>query len=451
MKKTKKDKNAINFYKLITKKSKYTYGKRHSTKYIKQNTNNYKKKKGNGDIMEQRSLRILDTNKTFFSKITSTLTKILVPTKVSFNNIMINIKRNSLIKNYYLYKIADETDDTEKKEFLNQKYEDSYTLYLESIDKYIMDSIYKKVKNNTASTFERNALSKYYMVVSLKDKDYIEYKYRKQEYLLRIDYETVSSFNKKELIEKYEEFYISKMDLLYKGLLKNFSIKLSDKMSNNQEETDEVYNKIFNSLESYISEILPIKLKQTKGEQYRNMISEYEKYEDIIIGKLDERDQIKKKMIILGISRYFFTHSLPLIAAEHCYNRLLSDTRKLILQETSDLKKERTYDMLMEIMEEYNIKLLSTKVYWEDIKERQEYKNFLDKYNKIKQLKKDEFAKQKRILFLKYDLKKLNNKKDQKIIIEFKDKLVSLGAMKEIKNSFSSIKNYKYIKNKIKN
>lgn len=401
--------------------------------------------------MEQRSLRILDTNKTFFAKITSTLTKILVPTKVSFNNIMINIKRNSLIKNYYLYKIADETDDTEKKEFLNQKYEDSYTLYLESIDKYIMDSIYKKVKNNTASTFERNALSKYYMVVSLKDKDYIEYKYRKQEYLLRIDYETVSSFNKKELIEKYEEFYISKMDLLYKGLLKNFSIKLSDKMSNNQEETDEVYNKIFNSLESYISEILPIKLKQTKGEQYRNMISEYEKYEDIIIGKLDERDQIKKKMIILGISRYFFTHSLPLIAAEHCYNRLLSDTRKLILQETSDLKKERTYYMLMEIMEEYNIKLLSTKVYWEDIKERQEYKNFLDKYNKIKQLKKDEFAKQKQILFLKYDLKKLNNKKDQKIIIEFKDKLVSLGAMKEIKNSFSSIKNYKYIKNKIKN
>ena len=51
-----------------------------------------------------------------------------------------------------------------------------YGLYLEAIDKYIMDSIYKKVKNDTASEFEKNALSNYYTVIHLKETQYLEYK-----------------------------------------------------------------------------------------------------------------------------------------------------------------------------------------------------------------------------------------------------------------------------------
>ena len=146
--------------------------------------------------MEQRSLRVLDTNKTFFSKITNTITKILIPTKVSINGMMISIKRNNLIKSYSNYTLAVEENDIDKKESMLKKYEEAYSLYLEAIDKYIMDSVYKKVKNGTASEFEKNALSKYYMVVSLKQNQYLEYKYRKQEYLIRIDYESVVNFNK---------------------------------------------------------------------------------------------------------------------------------------------------------------------------------------------------------------------------------------------------------------
>ena len=108
--------------------------------------------------MEQKSLRVLDTNKTFFSKITSTITKILVPTRVGINSIMISMKRNNLLKAYYNYLAATEENDTEKKELMLKKYEDNYSLYLEAIDRYIMDSVYKKVKNNTASDFERMAL-----------------------------------------------------------------------------------------------------------------------------------------------------------------------------------------------------------------------------------------------------------------------------------------------------
>ena len=55
-----------------------------------------------------------------------------------------------------------------------------------------MDSIYKKVKNNTASEFERDALARYYEVTSLKEKEYMDYKYRKQKYLLELDKESVN-------------------------------------------------------------------------------------------------------------------------------------------------------------------------------------------------------------------------------------------------------------------
>lgn len=100
--------------------------------------------------MEQKSLRVLDTNKTFFSKITTTITKMLIPTKLSINNMMISIKRNNLIKAYTNYNLAIEENDIDKKEVLLKKYEDFYSLYLEAIDKYIIDSVYKKVKNRNS-------------------------------------------------------------------------------------------------------------------------------------------------------------------------------------------------------------------------------------------------------------------------------------------------------------
>ena len=110
-----------------------------------------------------------------------------------------------------------------------KKYDNAYTVYLEALDKYVMDSIYIKVKNNTASDFEREALSKYYEVTSLKEREFIEYKNRKQKYLLELDYENIKSSAKEKLIERYNQFYVSKMDSLYKSILKNYSIKVADR------------------------------------------------------------------------------------------------------------------------------------------------------------------------------------------------------------------------------
>lgn len=400
--------------------------------------------------MTEKSLRVLPAEKTFFGKITNTLTKLLIPTKIGINGMLISAKRSNLIKAYENYINEDNIEDGAKKEQLAKKYEDMYGLYLEAIDKYIMDSIYKKVKNNTASDFEKNALSKYYMVIHLKESQYIEYKHRKQKYLLELDYETLGVQNKEKLLQRYKNFYGEKMETLYKGILKNYSIQLADNL-HSKNTKDEIYEKIFQTLEEYITEILPIKLETDKENAYREIISEYDKFNTFLAGKLDEKDIIEKRMLLLGISRKLFTHSLPLIVAEQGYIKLLKDTRTLIVSKTLRKKQEEAYDMLITLIEDYNIKLLSTKIYWDKPALREEYKKFWNEYNQITRIvDEQEQYNKKQVLFVKSDLKILstNSEKYTDIIKFYKQKLVDLGVMKNIKNSCKTLEG-KYIKKKV--
>ena len=191
--------------------------------------------------MEERSLRVY-ADKTFFTKITNTITKMLIPTKIGINGMLISMKRNNVLKTYEAFVESQNEEDANKKELIQKKYEDTYSLYLEAIDKHIMDSIYKKVKNDTATMFEKNALSKYYEVIHIKETEYLEYKYRKQKYLLELDYETIKELDKPKIMGKYKPFYTTKMDSLYKGLLKHFSIKLADNLT--AQNKDVIYEKI---------------------------------------------------------------------------------------------------------------------------------------------------------------------------------------------------------------
>ena len=391
--------------------------------------------------MEERSLKIVGADRNFFNKITNTLTKILIPTKIGINGMLISIKRNILIKAFENY-IAD--NENYDKDELEKKYNLAYEAYLDSLDKYVMDSIYKKVRNNTASEFEQNAMARYYEVTSLKESEFIEYKYRKQKYLLELDYESLKATAKQKILEKYTQFYISKMDTLYKSILKNYSIKVADTTNIYDSTKEWIYMKIFNTLEEYIQNILPIKIKNNSNDKHLKEISaDYERYETYTVGKLDTKDNIEKNMILLGISRKLFTHSLPLIVAEQCYEKLLKDARTLVQDTKIATKREKAYSMLINLIEDYNIKLLSTKVYWETPKAREEYKEFWNKYKQISNLKETDFieyVKQKEILFVKDDIKKLDKEKIDysKIIKYYKRKLVDYGAMKELKNSYRS-------------
>lgn len=392
--------------------------------------------------MEEKSLRITGTDKTFFNKITKTLTKMLIPTKIGINGMLISIKRNSLLKAFEVYEDSDENYNQKEAE---EKYDTAYENYLEALDKYVMDSIYKKVKNDTASDFEKEALSKYYEVTSLKENEFVEYKHRKQKYLLELDNDGVQLSGKEKLIERYNQFYISKMDTLYKGILKNYSIKLADTTNTYEASKEWIYTKIFYTLEDYIQNILSLKIRIGDDKVAKDVITEYENYETFTVGKLDTRDNIEKNVLLLSISRKLFTHSLPLIVAIQCYEKLLKDARILVQDTKIATKREKAYSMLMNLFEDYHVKLLSTKVYWENAKEREEFKAFWNQYKEVCKLKESnfiEYVRQKEILFIKNDMKKIregNTKTDySRLITYYKRKLIDYGAMKELKNAYIS-------------
>lgn len=401
--------------------------------------------------MEEKSLRIYNTEKTFINKVTNKLSKLLIPTKVGINGIIISMKRNNLIKAYENYNANLRNDNEDKKAIAVRKYEDAFTLYLEAIDKNIMDSIYKKVKNDTANEFEKSALSKYYLITGLKDSEYAEYKYRKQKYLLELDYENIRYNEKNKVLEKYKGFYCSKMESLYKGIIKHYSVKLTERLT--PAEKAEIYDKIFNTLEEYISNIFPLKIVNNDSKIYKELSEEYEEYEKYSVGKLDQAEVIEKNMILLGISRKLFTHSLPLVVAEQCYIKLLKDTRALIVDTRIVKKREKAYKLLLDLIDEYNLKVLSTKVYWDKPETRNQYKEFWSEYREISKLQKTdkkEFEKQREILFIVNDLKQVskNENKYYKIIKFYKDKLVKLGVMKKMPNKCAS-REGKFIKQKI--
>ena len=397
--------------------------------------------------MEERSLRVYQ-QKTFFSKIGTTISKLLIPTKIGFNGVMISVKRNNLLKAYETLKEFNK-ESAFKKESLDKKYEDTFALYLESIDKYVMDSIYKKVRNGNASHFEKEALSKYYTITNLKDKQYLEYKYRKQKYLMEIDYESVKGSSKEKSLQRFNNFYIEKMDVLYKGILKNYSVQLSDNVKNSSSDKLEIYDKVFDTVEEYVLNILTLKMKSDEHKVEKEVIAEYDKYSKFLAGKPDSIDIIEKKLIILALSRKLFTHSLPLVIAEQCYEQLLNEARSELVHAKNEIKTKKAYKMLLEIIEEYNINLLSTKIYWEKAKEKDEFKRFLDEFKKLDTSKDKE--KNKEILFIKYDLNKVSVEPERyKLVIKaYEEKLVELGAVKKVKNK-STTKEGKLENKKVK-
>lgn len=389
-------------------------------------------------MVEERSLKVISKDTTFFNKVSDTITKLLIPTKIGINGMMINIKRSSTVKAYEQFKAAEQINDVTKTAQLKNRYEESFTLYLESIDKHIMDSIYKKVKNNTASDFERNALANYYNVVHLKETEYLEYKYRKQKFLLDLDYQSLFSNNKEKILKKYTPIYVERIDSLYKGILKNYSVKLADGLKATRINQLEIYKNIFLTLEDYIKNVLPIKIELEGKEKYEKILDEYEEYEKFIVGKLDERDFLEKNMILLGLSRVLFTHSLPLVAAEQCYNKLLRDTRALITTTKTEEKKEEVYKMLLKLIEDYNVKLLSTKVYWDKPQERDAYKKFWDAYSKTNS------DREKEILSLRRELHDTSYEYEKYIEVRkfYKNRLCELGVMKKIKNTAKTLDGY---------
>jgi hypothetical protein len=287
-----------------------------------------------------------------------------------------------------------------------------------------------------ASDYERNALAEYYNVVSLKESRYSEYKHKKQKFLLDLDYNTLKENGKVVAQEKYKDFYVDKQDTLYRGLLKIYCIDLTDNISKYKNK-DEIFDTIMNTVEEYVDTIFEIKLRENE-EKYKEIIDVYEKYKSFEIGKPTENDILERRVCLLAISRFIFTHSIPLAVAEKCYINLIRRVRELIITSLTMEKREMEFDLLMKITEEYTQKLLATKVYWDDLKQKEKYTNFMNKYNKLETLKEldaNEYRVKRKVLLLKYDMQYIKKEDlNYKIIIKtYKQELAMLEKLRSIK------------------
>lgn len=384
---------------------------------------------------ETKQLEVIK-NKSIFNKAVKSLSKLLfVPSQKGLYGIYISLKRREVLKTFDMYLKINEPENIEIKEEITKKYEKAYEAYMKTIDKYVIEYLYKRVVKRVANVQESNYLSEYYDVASLKEQEYMEYKYKKQQYLLKLDWDTVSVSKNQNLVNEYREFYCSKMEMLYKSLLKHYSVQLTD--SHNQKET--VYDSIFTNIKEYMQNILPYKIENDKKGQYKDILSQYNSLNMIDKYNLSEEQKyIKKNMILLNVSRNLFTHSLPLVAAEKCYVKLIKDARNLIVNSKDDMDREVVYKSFITLVEEFNCKLLSKKVYWDSPEAREDYKKFWNNYKEISNIEdKIEGHRQKEILFIKNDIELL--KKSEKYTPQIKafyiGKLKQLKALKQFKNS----------------
>ena len=394
--------------------------------------------------VRENSLRIYDTKRTFFSKIGSTFSKIFEPTREGINNLIINSKRNNVLKGF---KACQNVKD-QKKAIADRNFEMYYSLYMDAIDDLIINTIYKKVRNNVASEFEKDSMGRYYNIIHLKEDDDVEFRLRKQQYLLSLDFDIVKNTKKQKVYDEYLNFYINQQDILYKKLLKQYSMKMTEKVDINRK--IELYDKIFEVLDEYVRNI--VSLKKSNDEDIAKLYSMYETYE---VGKLDQVDSLDKRMILIAMSRKLFTHSLPLVIAEKMYIRTLKDIRNLIVDTKIARKRENAYQLLLKAMEQYVDRLLAVKMYWNSDSDRNFFVEFGVKRKEIDNLRNTDhnlYDMKRQILFIKADMKFLKKygEKYYRIIKFYKLKLAELGNVKCISNSYQKMDgDIKFIKVKV--
>ena len=96
----------------------------------------------------------------FIKRFSKALNLFLLPSKINFNSYQMTKRRRQLVKAYEIYNQTLTVEDARKKEKAFEKYEDLYVDYLENIDRYIMDSIRKKVMNGKATEFEKEEIGR---------------------------------------------------------------------------------------------------------------------------------------------------------------------------------------------------------------------------------------------------------------------------------------------------
>lgn len=375
-----------------------------------------------------------NTDDGIFGKALSNLNRVLYSSGGGFYNIIINAKRNSVIKSFSSYKNISSIADENKRNQVTNKYEKTYENYINALEKYLLEIVYNRVQKKVASLSENKLLSVYYEINALKGNEYVEYKNRRQILLLDMDWATVLSGKNEAFTKKYKEFYIYNMEQLYKANMRHYAVLLTGAKVG---ESDDKYNKIYALIEDYIKNVLPyvddIADKDKIIEAYKNLVASIDVYSK------KKSDEIKRNKVLLEISRELFAYSLPMIAAEQCFMDLIEKARIAIENSFIDAEQFEVYQLLLDLLESYHENILDKKVYWDTQTEREEFQKLRDEFAECKKLERIDFEEYKRrreIIFVCSELKKMKTtkKKYEKLKTYYVDRMKQLHGLRELKN-----------------
>lgn len=373
-----------------------------------------------------------------FGKAINNLNKMLYSPSGSFFNIAINSKRNSVVKNFILSESYEKMTSEKKRNNLMSKYEKVYEAYLEMLERYITETIYNKAKKKVTSLKENKLLSSYYEVISLKSTDFVEYKYRRQTLLLEMDWDIILATKQNAFVEKYKKFYLSVVSQLYKSLMRHYAVNLTDATKDKQQ----TYSHIYNLIEDYVKKVLPYEEETETNKR----IMEIYKNQIITIDTYNKKSysEIKRSVLLLEISKFIFAYSLPMVALDQCYQELIEASRVAVMNTFLDADKFEVYQLLLDLLESYNVNVLSKKIYWDTDLEKEEYVKFFNKYQEFKKLERIDYAEYIRLRevhFIMDDLAKIKgDKKFEELRKYYRERMIQQKGFRKLKNSHSTKK-----------
>ena len=372
------------------------------------------------------------TDSGVFGKAINNLNRMLYSPSGSFFNLTINAKRNNVVKNFLQSENFEKIGNDKKRNQVMTKYERTYEAYLTMLENYIKETIYNKSKKKVSSIKENKILSNYYELNNLKGVDLVEYKYKRQTLLLGMDWDIILTTKGNSFVEKYKKFYVSVVEKLYKSLMRHYAINLTDATK----DKSQTFKHIYDLIEDYIKDILPFQ----EDTETKNRILEVYKNQIMTVDTYNKKSysEIKKSLLLLELSKFIFSYSLPMIAVDQCYQSLIIDARTAIMNTYLDADKFEIYQLLIDLFESYNVNVLSKKIYWDTDAEKSEYMKFWNTYEEFKKLERIDYAEYIRLRevhFIMDDLKKIkNDKKYDEVRNYYRIRMIQQKGFRRLKN-----------------
>lgn len=389
-------------------------------------------------MAEQVQLKLVKrTEEGFFGKAMSNIGRAVYSSGSSLYTLLISTKRSSVLKHFANYNNAMEIVDENKRNSVIAKYQKVFENYLNTLEKYITETIYTKMQKKVSNMEEDKIMASYYEINALKGIDHVEYKNRLQMLLLNMEWSSISATKSGKFLDKYKEFYLYNMEELYKASMRHAAVLLANAKEGDQDKYDVVYDLI----ENYIKNILPI---LPESEQNTKIVEDYKKYVltlDTFAKK--EYNELRRKLSLLGFGRVLFVYSLPTIAAEQCYINIITAARTYLSNYFIEADKYETYQVLLDAIEEYVDNVLVKKSYWNSVIEEEEFKTFNAKWSELKKLARidyDDFKNQREILFVKNDLKYIKKEKLKldEVRNYYRDRMLQLHALRRLAKKYQN-------------